>query len=357
VTKTAGVVRRILRLAGAAILLLAATSGAAAWMGYQRLVTPYRGWSGDAQFVEIPYGAGADAIARRLADAGVVPDRWSFRAAVRLHQLDGRLRAGEYRFVEAASPIDVAARIASGDVFLVGVTFREGLTIDEMARLFEAGGFGSAESFRRAAGDSSSLAGIDAAARDLEGYLFPDTYAVPRKTDAEQLVRLMRERFDDVFTEELRREAAAQGLTLRQAITLASLVEKETARADERPLVASVYRNRLRIGMPLQCDPTVIYALVRDGRYDGNLRRSDLSYDSPYNTYRYPGLPPGPIASPGRASIEAALRPASSEYLYFVSRNDGSHEFARTFAEHARNVQRYQVEYFRQRRLQSRGAR
>ena len=137
---------------------------------------------------------------------------------------------------------------------------------------------------------------------------------------------------------------------MRQAVTLASIVEKETARADERPLVAAVYATRLRIGMPLQCDPTVIYALTKAGRYDGNIHKDDLSFDSPYNTYRYPGLPPGPIASPGRASLEAAVHPADADFLYFVSRNDGSHVFARTLDEHNRNVQKYQVQYFRDRK-------
>ena len=135
-------------------------------------------------------------------------------------------------------------------------------------------------------------------------------------------------------------------------VTLASIVEKETAKAEERPLVAAVYTTRLRIGMPLQCDPTVIYGLAKAGRYDGNIHKDDLSFDSPYNTYRYPGLPPGPIASPGRASLEAAVHPADADYLYFVSRNDGSHEFARTLEEHNRNVQKFQVQYFRERRQQ-----
>jgi len=135
-------------------------------------------------------------------------------------------------------------------------------------------------------------------------------------------------------------------------VTLASIVEKETARPDERPVVAAVYSTRLRVGMPMQCDPTVIYALQRAGRYNGNLRRDDLGFDSPYNTYRYPGLPPGPIASPGRGSLEAAVHPADADFLYFVSRNDGSHVFARTLDEHNQNVQKYQVQYFREKRAQ-----
>ncbi len=136
-------------------------------------------------------------------------------------------------------------------------------------------------------------------------------------------------RFEKVFTPELRQAAAARTLTVRQAVTLASIVEKETAKAEERPLVAAVYTTRLRIGMPMQCDPTVIYGLVKAGRYDGNIHKVDLSFDSPYNTYRYPGLPPGPIASPGRASLEAAVHPAAADYLYFVSRNDGTRTSSR----------------------------
>ena len=187
-------------------------------------------------------------------------------------------------------------------------------------------------------------------ARDLEGYLFPETYAVPRRTDAAKLVRLMIDRFDHVLTPDVRRAAAARGWSIRQLVTLASIVEKETARPEERRMVAAVYDNRLRAGMALQSDPTVIFALQRGGKYTGNLRRDDLAIDSPYNTYRYGGLPPGPIAAPGKASLEAAVHPADVEYRYFVSRNDGTHEFARTLDEHNRNVQKYQVQYFRERR-------
>jgi UPF0755 protein len=230
------------------------------------------------------------------------------------------------------------------------MTFPEGLTVVEMSKIFESHGLGTAAAFVQAAQDPLPIADLDPAAKDLEGYLFPETYAVPRRTDAAKLVKLMVARFDKVLTPELRQAVAARKLTVRQVVTLASIVEKETAKADERTLVAAVYTTRLRIGMPLQCDPTVIYGLVKAHRYDGNIHKQDLSFDSPYNTYRYPGLPPGPIASPGRASIEAAIRPAAADYLYFVSRNDGSHEFSRTLEEHNRNVQKYQVQYFRDRR-------
>jgi UPF0755 protein len=153
-----------------------------------------------------------------------------------------------------------------------------------------------------------------------------------------------------VFTQGLRDAAAERQLSVRQAVALASIVEKETAKTEERPLVAAVYLNRLRLRMPLQADPTVIYAIQQTGTYTGNLRRDDLMIDSPYNTYRYPGLPPGPIASPGKASLDAVVHPADTNYLYFVSKNDGSHVFAATLAEHAKNVKRYQVDFFKPKR-------
>jgi UPF0755 protein len=160
--------------------------------------------------------------------------------------------------------------------------------------------------------------------------------------------------FEKALTPDLRARASARGLDVRELVTLASIVEKETGKPEERPMVAAVYSNRLKIGMGLQCDPTVIYALERANRYDGNIRKEDLAFDSPYNTYKYAGLPPGPIAAPGRASLEAAASPANVPYLYFVSRNDGSHAFATTLDEHNRNVRQYQIQYFRDRREQAR---
>ena len=339
------------------ILLLVAAAGAAVWIVDTRVHAPYRGYEGAEQFVDLPPGAGSRAIGDRLVAAGVVSDPITFRAALWLTEQGRHLKAGEYRFDRAMTPIDVLAKIARGDVYVIALTFPEGLTILEMARLFEAHGLGPAAAFVEAAKDVSSIHGVDPAATDLEGYLFPETYALSRHADAASLVRLMTARFAHVFTPELRQAAAARGLSVRQALTLASIVEKETARGDERPVVAAVYENRLRIGMALQCDPTVIYALQRAGTYDGNLHHDDLAFDSPYNTYRYPGLPPGPIASPGLAAIEAALHPADADFLYFVSRNDGSHAFARNLDEHNRNVQKYQVQYFREKRAASSGRR
>jgi UPF0755 protein len=242
---------------------------------------------------------------------------------------------------------EVVDKLAKGDVYLRSITFAEGLTIRQMAQVYERAGFGPAADFINAARNPGPIRDIDAQAPDLEGYLFPSTYALPRRATADQLVQRMVTAFRDALTAETVDAAARRGLTVRALVTLASLVEKETAKAGERPVVAAVYSNRLKIGMGMQCDPTVIYALEREGRYTGNLTREDLRFDSPYNTYRYAGLPPGPIASPGKASLEAAAAPADVPYLYFVSRNDGSHVFSTTLDEHNRNVFEYQVKPFR----------
>jgi UPF0755 protein len=332
------------------LLLLLIAAGAGAAVLYSRVNQPYRGYDGAEQFVEIAPGNGSLGIGERLVASGVIRDMLTYRTALWMSRQGRHLKAGEYRFDRAMTPFEIIDKLARGDVFVINVTFPEGLTFAEMAKIFETHGLGTAASFIQAARDPAPIHELDPAAKDLEGYLFPETYALPRHTDAAKLARLMVARFEKVLTPELRQAAAARKLTVRQAVTLASIVEKETAKADERPLVAAVYTTRLRVGMPLQCDPTVIYGLVKAGRYDGNIHKDDLSFDSPYNTYRYPGLPPGPIASPGRASIEAAIHPADADFVYFVSRNDGSHEFARTLEEHNRNVQKYQVQYFRDRR-------
>jgi len=331
------------------LVVLAAIAGGAwvAWQQWVRLESPHRGFAGEEQFVEVPSGIGTMAIGQRLVDAGVVCDLTTWRLAVWRSGQATALKAGEYRFTAAETPAAVVARIARGDVYLRTITFREGLTIRQMAALYEESGFGVAQDFAVAAGDEALVAGYDPAARNLEGYLFPDTYALPRRASARDLVKRMVARFEAVMTPDLRAAAAGNGLSVREAVTLASLVEKETAAPEERPIVAAVYHNRLRQRIGLQCDPTVIYALELRGRFNGNLTRADLAVDSPYNTYRYRGLPPGPIAAPGRLSLEAAVRPAAVAYLYFVSRNDGSHAFATTLAEHNRNVRKYQVEFFR----------
>jgi UPF0755 protein len=338
------------RVAAVLFLLVLIAAGAAGWWFYTGVDRPFKGYTASEQFVEIPHGAGSVAIAKQLADAGVVRDVNSFRLALWLSGKGRRLQAGEYRFDHAVSAREVADKIARGEIYVRPITFPEGLTIKQMAALYESKGFGPARDFVNAATNAALVSAVDPDAKDLEGYLFPETYNLKRHDTAEQLVPKMVAAFMKAMTPDLLEKADARGLTVRQLVTLASIVEKETGNRSERPLVAAVYANRLKIGMPLQCDPTVIYALDRAGKYTGNLTRENLQYDSPYNTYRYAGLPPGPIASPGRASLEAAANPAQAEYLYFVSKNDGTHAFASTLDEHNRNVQKYQVEYFKRAR-------
>ena len=337
-----------------AFLLVALIGGASlVYLGVSRAREPYFAAATPDVFVDVPAGAGPTSIAQRLVDAGVVRDAMTFRIAVWMSGRARDLKAGEYQFDRPLSALEVVDKLARGDVYRRAITFREGLTLVEMAREYEESGLGSAEAFLAAARNPSLVKSLDSQAADLEGYLFPETYQLRRDTPASALVEQMVALFEKAFTPAMRDAAKARGLTVRQAVTVASLVEKETAVAAERPLVAAVYLNRMRMGMPMQADPTVIFALQQAGRYTGNLRREDLQFDSPYNTYRYAGLPPGPIASPGRASIEASVAPADVDYLYFVSRNDGSHVVARTLNEHNRNVQEWQVEYFRRKRLES----
>lgn len=336
-------IKRIVVLA----FVIAIAAGAGAWLIHTRTMEPYRGYADPDVFVEIPSGTGPVGIGDRLVAAGVVRDALTFRAALLISGRARALKAGEYRFDQPMAPLDVIDKIARGDVYKRLLTFREGLTIADMAQVFEERGFGTRDAFAQAAKNVALVADLDGQAKDLEGYLFPETYSLPRNTPATAVVEQMVAGFKNALTEPMRAAAKEQGLTIRQLVTLASLVEKETAAAEERPIVAAVYRNRMKINMGMQADPTVIYALQKAGQYHGNLTRDNLQFDSPYNTYKYPGLPPGPIASPGRASLAAAATPANVDYLYFVSKNDGTHVFASTLAAHNKNVFTWQVEFFR----------
>ena len=337
--------RALIRLIVLAVVLVAV--GAVA---LRSLDQPYQGYAAPEIFVDIPHGLGVSAIGHRLVESGVIKNDWAFRLAVWRRGAARTLKAGEYRFTGQMRATDVVDRMVAGAVFLRPVTFPEGLTIAEMAGVFEAARLGTKAMFTAAAQRGSLVHEVDARADDLEGYLFPETYNLPRDAGAEMLVEQMSRRFLAVYDAKLREAARARGLTTRQVVTIASLIEKETSRPEERPLVSAVYQNRMRIGMGMQCDPTVIYALQQAGRWNGNLTRENLQFDSPYNTYRYSGLPPGPIAAPGRASLEAAVAPADVPYIYFVSRNDGSHVFASTLDEHNRNVYQHQVQFFRDQR-------
>jgi UPF0755 protein len=319
------------------VLLLAAVAYGA-WFHETRW--PVRGGGDPPQGLVVAQGAGVLDIGRQLQQLGLVRHPEVFRFYVLSRGETGRLRAGEYALEGSMSLEQIVDKLVRGDVVRHVVTFPEGTNLEDMARLAAVKGI-PVEAFLAAARNPELIKDLDPDARDLEGYLFPDTYDIPRGAEpAAQLVARMVRRFRAVMAPELTR--LPSGRTLRQVVTLASIVETETARPEERPRVAAVFLNRLQRRMPLQTDPTVIYALRKVGTYDGNIRKGDLDVDSPYNTYRFPGLPPGPIASPGRASLQAALHPAESRELYFVSRNDGSHQFSETLAEHERWVNLYQ---------------
>ena len=342
--------KKILLTVALAALLLGGIGAYGVSRLYEGADEPYRGYGGAEVFVDIAPGTTTAGIGRQLAEAGVVEDQRTFRVALWRSGRDRLLQAGEYRFTESASALDVIDVLARGQVHLRTVTFPEGLTRWEMAEVFGRSEFGVDEEFLAASERADLVEDLDPDATDLEGYLFPETYALPRGATADDLVEAMLAQFRRTFDDALLAQAAEQEMTVRQVVTLASLIQRETGRDDERPIVSAVYTNRLHRRMPLQCDPTVIYALQLDGLYDGNLTRDNLRYDSPYNTYVYPGLPPVPIAAPGAADLRAALAPADVSYVYFVSRNDGSHVFADTLREHNRNVREYQIEYFRRRR-------
>jgi UPF0755 protein len=236
-------------------------------------------------------------------------------------------------------PLDILERFRSGTIVLHPVTIPEGYTIRQIAQVVGAAGLADPGEFVRLANDARFVESLGLGQPSLEGYLFPDTYAFPRRVSTEHVIRQMVDRFQEVYSPQWDVQAARIGLTRHQVVTLASIIEKETGDEAERPFISAVFHNRLRLRIPLQSDPTVIYPIKG---FDGNLRKVDLVRDSPYNTYRRRGLPPGPIANPGRAALEAALYPASVEYLFFVSRNDGTHQFSRSLREHNKAVNQFQ---------------
>ena len=229
---------------------------------------------------------------------------------------------------------DIINRMGRGEVVKYSVVVPDGLTAEETFELFWSRGIGGPDAFHRALQETELLPGLTSGVSDLEGFLFPDTYLVTRSTSARAIVDMMIAQFRKNFTPEMREKAERLGLTVVQAVTLASIVEKESALPREGPTIASVYLNRLKRSMRLQADPTVIYALKRDGKWTGTLHRSDYGYESPYNTYASDGLPPGPICNPGLAALKAAVSPAKTDYLYFVADASGGHKFSRTFEEH-----------------------
>jgi UPF0755 protein len=314
----------------AAATLLVALALLAIWI-LTPTVGPYQ-----PAFVVIPRGANARQISRILADGGVIESRVQF-LLVRALRPRARLKAGEYLFKDRQSMWSVFDRIVRGDVFYYVLVVPEGNSTFDIAQTLERQKIMPPAAFLQAARDPALVRDLDPRAPSLEGYLFPDTYRVTRHTTPAQLCRTMTDRFRKAW------KALGASVPPHDMVTLASLVEREAKLPAERPLIASVFANRLRIGMALQCDPTAVYAAEVEYRYRGVIHQSDLDSRQAYNTYQHPGLPPGPIANPGMASLRAALQPAATEYLYFVVRPDGSgaHQFSKELADHSRAVQEY----------------
>lgn len=329
--------RRWWRLAIAGVLLLLGLSAAGVWWEL-RPAGP-----GPSRIVAIPPGSTTRQIGELLTRAGLIRSPRALVVAARLRRAGGRLRHGEYALAPTQGPLEIVDVLVEGRGLLHRVTIPEGFTIRQIADTLAAAGLVQRERFidlatrggRRFA--RPALAGLPT--DSLEGYLFPDTYHLPRSLDEEAVIGAMLDRFDAAVDATVRDAARARGLTLHQLVTIASMVERETRLAAERPMVAGVIYNRLARGMRLEIDATVLYAL---GQHRDRVRLADLAVDSPYNTYRYEGLPPGPIASPGLAAIAAAARPAVVPYLFYVLKPDGSHHFSRTLAEHQAAVRRYQ---------------
>jgi UPF0755 protein len=321
-------VKTVIRLFVALVILGAVSLG---WL-FHELAQTYQGFTGEV-FVDFPLKTRTGDMAGVLAKKGIVEKPWMFLAARALSP-HSKLQAGEYKFDKAASAFDVFARIARGDIYYQVLTVPEGHNIFDIEEDLSRLGLFPAGSFLKAARDPSPIRDLDPEARSLEGYLFPDSYHLNKHSTPQSLLRAMTMRFREQWKE--LDGAGHKGRSVHDVVTLASLVEREAKLPDERPLIAGVFANRLKIGMRLGCDPTTVYAALLENRYRGKIYRSDLESLNAYNTYQHAGLPPGPIANPGLSSLRAALTPAATKYLYFVAKVDGSggHHFSEDLSGH-----------------------
>jgi UPF0755 protein len=324
--------------AGALGLLLAAAF--AAYLDLSVFARRPAGDSTEQHHLVVPPGQPLTATADALRRQGLIRSAFKFRMLARLEGYDRRLKAGEYSLTASMSPRQILSLMEKGAARLHRLTIPEGLTVSQIADLVEKAGLGRAADIIAHALDPVYARAQGIEAPTLEGYLFPETYFFPLTVSVDAIIAAMLQAFRSAFPPEWERRASEIGLTRHEVVTLASIIEKETGDPSERPLIASVFHNRLKRGMRLETDPTVIYG-IRD--FDGNLTRKHLETPTPFNTYIIRGLPPGPIASPGRDSLKAALYPAQTEFLFFVSRNDGTHRFSTNLADHARAVQQYQT--------------
>jgi peptidoglycan lytic transglycosylase G len=326
-------------------LVIAAAMGAlVAYISLQWLFSPAAPASDFAPpsqptLIEVPEGMTLRQLAARLEHEQLIRSQTAFVLLGRLMAADRHIKAGEYAVHAGMRPSEMLIEFLNGHVVLYQVTIPEGYTIVELAQVFAQQGVVDPETLVALAHDRDFIQSLSIEAASLEGYLYPNTYRFARRTKSKEILKEMVEGLWHVFTPDLQRRAQEIHMTLHEVLTLASVIEKETGSAQERELISAVFHNRLKRGIPLQSDPTVIYGLAY---FDGNIRKKDLGSKSPYNTYRVRGLPPGPIANPGLGAIRAALYPAPTKHLYFVSRNDGTHQFSSTLAEHNRAVDKYQ---------------
>lgn len=290
--------------------------------------------------IEIQPGTGLNEVASDLQRAGVVRSALVVKLLARWKQQGGQIQAGNYRFSDPATPGEVLDRLVQGDVEKVSLTIPEGFTLQQIIARTAEKGFGQQQRLSELAHDAAFIDSLGLKADSLEGYLFPETYLFAPGIDEKALLQMMVAQFRNYADLKLEKEAETLGLNLHEWLTLASIIEKETGIVAEMPLISSVFHNRLKRNIPLQTDPTVIYGIKN---FDGNITRKHLKTPTPYNTYLIRGLPPGPIASPGLAALEAAVRPAKSKFLYFVARGDGGHQFSKTLKEHNAAVRKYQL--------------
>jgi UPF0755 protein len=326
------------------LLLALLVGGAGAAYAWYSIEKPYGTYSGEGIFVDVPRGASSRSVARLLEKNGVIRSAIAFELYARRHRRR-TLQTGEYFFGHPVSGKDVFWALANGNIYERPFTVREGETMFDIARELGEAKFVTAEDFLTAAKNPEIIRDLAPHAKTLEGFLFPATYHLPRHPAANELAAEMTQRFREQWSKIAAanpdKTGEARGHPILSTVTLASLVERETPKPDERPLVAGVFENRLKKDMLLQCDPTVIYALQQEGRYQGTLSGKDLHEDSPYNTYVHGGLPPGPIGNPGEISLRAALAPADTQFLYFVANTQGGHFFGATLQQHNQNVNRY----------------
>lgn len=321
------------------VLILLAVIGGVAYQHLLMPVTPPQQVS-----YQVKPGASLSQVADDLQAAGVLRTANALKLFARLHDQSGQIKTGTYLFTDPATPEQILQRLVVGDVEKVNLTIPEGFTQTQIFQRIADQGYGRFDKLQQLSHDPDFIKSLQLDTPSLEGYLFPETYLFTPGISESNLLKMLVTQFQEQLDEKLIAKAKQHNLNLHQLVTLASIIEKETGQVDEMPLISSVFHNRLKRGIQLQTDPTVIYGLKN---FDGNLTRKHLKTPTPYNTYIIRGLPPGPIANPGRAALQAAAEPASTNYLYFVSRGDGSHHFSATLAEHNRAVRKYQLKRHR----------